>query len=778
MSLFKCPIVPCPSFQDGFKSKDSRDKHLQTHRRFLCTFNGCDYSILGFSSNSLLTQHLAEHASSVNEVSFPRIQRSSLQTLLKEAIDKDDFSSTNNLATEISNLPDKPVGFLLLALKKGKRKAAKAIVQALGSEIEVNHEDGWGRRAIHFVAESGDEELAKLIVELGADCTDLNARKRAQHPIIPGLNVGKRAQHPIITATVKGHIQIMRILLTKLSQKGSGSLWIALLWAAENGDVEVVRVLLDSVGELLAGNGQLYNAIKSAASQGRKSTVRLLLEKGQELNLEKQYPGTLQKIAPRGIEAMVAQIMQEFDSSIKDKGNELLLATSNGDLEEVSRLLENGVDIDYSDGVKGTALIAAASRGDLLLVMFLVEKGADLNTKSRDVWSGALQIASSLGHEGIVLLLLERELTTNAKPALIDIALYLAARAGHEGTVRLLLERGADSNAVLEYSQRAKDPWTALQIASSKGHGAVVLLLLDHEPTTDGKSASIDGALYLAAKEGHDWIVTILLERGADINAKSIFLERTKNDQNALYAAVNGGYEAVVQLLLDGGADVNTKDDYIGAVLIQASGIGSEAIVRLLLEYGADVNVEGKMGFALQRAAVYGRQTIVSLLLERGADVNASGKLGTALERAAEFGYMQLVQLLLERGADVNSNESGYTALQRAAHEGREEIVRLLLEEGADVNAKGASYTALQGAAQNGYEAVVGLLLKRGADCNAKHKSRTALKLAKQKGRNRIVNLLLEWGATDTKDDQSNAVNKAVNRDTVSLVPYFRCSIS
>ena len=195
-----------------------------------------------------------------------------------------------------------------------------------------------------------------------------------------------------------------------------------------------------------------------------------------------------------------------------------------------------------------------------------------------------------------------------------------ASAAGLGDLVRGLLEGGADVNAKDSVSHG-----TALRVASSEGHEAIVNILLDHG--ADVNTEDYFTALEAASSRGHEAIVNILLAHGADVNY-------------SLLRASSNGHEAIVKILLAHGADVNDGDPLQGA-----SSIGHEAIVRILLEHGADVDA----GYftPLQMASLGGHEAVVNILLDHGADVNA-GDYRTALELASSQGHEAIVKILLD----------------------------------------------------------------------------------------------------------------------------------
>ena len=375
-----------------------------------------------------------------------------------------------------------------------------------------------------------------------------------------------------------------------------------LSWAAKNGEIAVVQMLLEQGADVNAGT-----PITTAAERGHEATVQMLLERGADVNA-KDWGGkiALEAVARNGRHEAIVQM-----------------------------LLERGEDVDSGAGLARTALEAAARKGHKAIVQMLLERGADVNA------GAPTEFAASGGHDAIVQMLLELGADVNAKGWLARTALMEAAGNGHKAIVQMLLDRGADVNAKDLFGK------TALDAAARNGHKAIVQMLLDREADVNAWAPTA-----IAASGGHEAAVQMLLELGADVNANGL-LTRT-----ALEAAARNGHKAIVQMLLERGADVNA-----GAPTESAASGGHEAIVQMLLELGADVNAKGWLArTALMAAAGNGYKAIVQMLLDRGADVKAEDKHGkTAFDAAAWNGRKAIVQMLLERGADVNVGTCGDT---------------------------------------------------------------------------------------------------------------------
>ena len=148
-------------------------------------------------------------------------------------------------------------------------------------------------------------------------------------------------------------------------------------------------------------------------------------------------------------------------------------AAKNGNLDQVTLLIEQGVDKDkpYTDpnirtmatsrGVSGgrilppagytlrgyTLLTIASKHDQLPVVRYLVEQGADMEKADADEGMTALTCASYNGHIDVIRYLLEQGADRDHADGGGDTALHMAARSGHLEPAKLLMVYGADLDA-------------------------------------------------------------------------------------------------------------------------------------------------------------------------------------------------------------------------------------------------------------------------------------------------------------------------------------------
>ena len=244
-----------------------------------------------------------------------------------------------------------------------------------------------------------------------------------------------------------------------------------------------------------------------------------------------------------------------FSRAILEDENKLRIASSFGNIDEVRKLLSNGMlDVNCVTGCHySTPLCAATARGHKEIVQLLMDRGADPNKGDK----------------------------RGKTP------LYMTALSGSKYdkyVVELLLERGAEPDKADQMG------WTPLHIATRTGHMKL------------SKSYSVPAAESQA-------VLRMLLDGGADPN------KRNQYGETPLHWAARNGHVEEVKILMDGGAEVNGKNKIGRTPLHDAAMCGHKDVVETLLDGGADpneVNEEGKTPLSLARER--GHTDVVNIL--------------------------------------------------------------------------------------------------------------------------------------------------------------------
>ena len=245
--------------------------------------------------------------------------------------------------------------------------------------------------------------------------------------------------------------------------------------AAKQGDLAAVKICLQKgIGVIGVDERDHYDntPLMDAAENGQLDVVKYLVDNGANVNtIDKAYRTPLMLAAEKGHLDVVKYLV---DKGAMNAQNCAELAAKNGYLDVVEFLVTKGTDVN-ARGRNGTMpLMKAAGLGQLDVVKYLVDKGADVNAKGEDGWT-PLMMAMSDGNLDIVKVLVEKGADVNAKYENGLTVLMYAAAAGKLDMVKFLVDKGADVNAMINAGW-----WTPLRYAADKGHLNVVEFLKQH----------------------------------------------------------------------------------------------------------------------------------------------------------------------------------------------------------------------------------------------------------------------------------------------------------
>ncbi|XP_059660682.1 ankyrin repeat-containing protein At5g02620 [Cornus florida] len=237
-------------------------------------------------------------------------------------------------------------------------------------------------------------------------------------------------------------------LLSTQNQAGETPLYVA----AEYGYVDLVREMIQYYDLVTAGikarNG--FDALHIAAKQGDLEVVKVLMEAHPELSMTVDASNTtaLHTAATQG-HIEVVNFLLEFESSLaaiaKSNGKTALhSAARNGHVEVLRALLGKEPGIATRNDKKGQTALHMAVKGQNLEVVEELIKGDP----------SSINIVDSKG----------------------NTALHIASRKGRAQIVKMLLEQsGADTKAIINRSHE-----TALDTAEKIGNADIAAMLREH----------------------------------------------------------------------------------------------------------------------------------------------------------------------------------------------------------------------------------------------------------------------------------------------------------
>jgi ankyrin repeat protein len=491
----------------------------------------------------------------------------------------------------------------------------------------------------------GDLNLVKQAIEAGAslDRYDWNL-----------------SYAPLGMAIDRGYLDIVECLLKAGANPHCGSTsTTALGLAAENGEANMIQLLLArkiDVNMPIAPDG--WTALLAAVKNGHQAVVQLLIAAGANINVwsRGETPVLLAaKCEEREIYNYLYPLVNTTIRLCADRDGEQLLQSTHkrrirqqnrpiekfiamateGNIDEVKRAIEIGIEIDEL-GAKGhTALMVAAYYGHQSIVKVLLAAGADPNLLSDDDGLGsgmtALMLAAgsffASNRQQILQLLITGGADVNQRGAGGKTALFAAALngSGYLDCVETLIAAGAD-----------------LDLHNDRGHTVLTSV---------------------AAAENYA-ILNLLMQAGASTAGL---------DSIQLIQAAGAGNIDRVKSLLAG--KVNLDLDR-GAALGNAAAAGHTQIVELLIQAGANVNLTDKLGFSPIASAAYsGYGEIVNLLIAAGADIQAPASESQSYS-ALEYAHMGLYQF--DARFATNAQRAATSELEPPVDLQHDQIIRQL----------------------------------------------------------------------------------------------------
>lgn len=547
------------------------------------------------------------------------------------------------------------------AAMKGDVEGVRALLR---TGADVNATQGDGMTALHWAAEHGNAELARVLVAAGA-----NVRAVTRLGDYTPLHIAARGgASGVVGALLEAGADVH-------ARTSAGGV-TPLHYAAAAGDRTSVALLLEHGADVdVAEPMWQQTPLMFAAAAGRTAVVRTLVEAGaspartarvldmdqreQEDRADRQRRGQMQ----RQIAAAVA------GESARQGGRGGIASGRGG--PPAGAPAQPPAREPSGAGTQGQPGQAPALSRE------------ELNNQVRDrVPSSRYSHAQLVGGYGGLG------------------ALHLAVREGHAETALALLDTGADID-----QRTAGDGSTPLLLATINGHFDLAMELLARGADPNLTSDANASPLYTTLNT--QWI------------------PKARHPQPAHYMQQQVTYLELMRALLDAGVDPNIRlskqlwfttfgDDYLRIDRMGATPFWRAAYaldldaMKMLIEAGADPNIptmktagrnfgEGAGGSADRAAPALDPSGLppVEVGGPGAYPIHAASGIGYGegfaanIHRVVPDGWLPAVKYLVEElGADVNARDhNGYNAVHHAAARGDDELILYLVEKGADVMA-------------------------------------------------------------------------------------------
>lgn len=495
------------------------------------------------------------------------------------------------------------------AVMEGDQAAARSL---LSQKVNVNEAQGDGSTALHWAAYRDDVEMARLLIQAGAN----------------------------VKAT------------TRLGD------YTPLFMAAKNGNGTMVDMLVKAGSDVNTPNRAGTTALMLAAASGKADAVKVLLDHGATVNAKDTING---------------QTALMFAAAVNSTPAIKLLAEHRADLNAVSKVLQPKDSNDKRDGINPnrrtmqgpwlgglTALHFAAREGQFDAVRDLVAAGADVNVVAATDKMSVMTTAIINGYFDVAKFLLDHGADPNLAntgglaPLFAAIDQGWAARTWypaasseqqkvtHLGLMKALLDRGANPNAKM---------------------GPKLWFRTFHGDWVDPDGAT---PFWRAAQANDIDAMRLLVSAGADPLISTLHL------CSPLQVAAGFGYQpqtsnfapdarlaAVKYLVEETGADVNAKDDKGYTPLHGAALMNNKALIDYLVAKGANVKARANM--------IYGRNSDTDAAAAEGqGDTVADMANGP---REWNLQYPQIVDHLVKLGSEFSDNCKAAQCVQKTRTE-------------------------------------------------------------------------------------------------------------
>jgi ankyrin repeat protein len=343
------------------------------------------------------------------------------------------------------------------------RGATEEVIESTSKKTDIDAKDPKGWTALMIAARFGQKDAVKTLLKLGARRDGLSTANL--------ILATEQGAFELAKESLNSHAEVdardtCRIAGLDVDKEGSG--WTPLMYAAECGSEEIVKLLLAHGASLKMKTDTGWTVPMIAARSGRQNIVNLLLKSGGDQNglstadlfwasengdlaLAKKSLLSGAKVNARDVYRVVG-----FASCENSGSTPLINATAKNDLEMVKLLLKSGADPDLPDLNSDTPLLKAIAPSYDTITITLLANGANPNKGTQDGITPLMMAA--LRHQlDVVANLIKNGADLEARNNMGMTALMFAVNGNDLNCVNMLVEAGARIDAKDNHNRPASD---------------------------------------------------------------------------------------------------------------------------------------------------------------------------------------------------------------------------------------------------------------------------------------------------------------------------------
>jgi ankyrin repeat protein len=322
------------------------------------------------------------------------------------------------------------------AVRSGNLEKVKTL---LSSHAELlNSPDQNQKTPLHLALECGHIDIARYLIELGADI-NLKDKDKAS---------------PLHNASYLGNLEIVDLLL----KKGAASLnegnfrgQTPLLYACEKGHADVVARLLDAGADIEARDALGRTPLMTTAMSRNMDVVKILIKRGADINASLKRGSityTVLSVSAMSGFGELVDLLIDKDAAVSKDGLEATLnfAVQGGHLRLFEHVRKKGLDLAALKEKDPALVYPAAAGGSVEIMESLLKDGFNLEQKDKDGWT-PLHVAAVEGKIKMIEFLIARGLDKDARNIKGETAYHVARSAESAEAAEFLKRAGADTSA-------------------------------------------------------------------------------------------------------------------------------------------------------------------------------------------------------------------------------------------------------------------------------------------------------------------------------------------